>query len=201
MARGGRWFVVCGLLVAAPQAATPNPLFVQDFDGEVSWDSLNDSTLVYHPNAGDPKHRDWPHGKFNHIWGGPWSNAGLSTLGASGSSKSLVVTLQQGENYGKSISYYIGGNVRIVPDLLAFFSQPLPPAPPDNLGALVRDSYVSDSTLKEAYLRYYVMFSPTFNVRKGETGKIPGLAGTWRAGAGGMWPAVPDSLGWSARLC
>jgi hypothetical protein len=80
MTRGGRWFAVCVLLAAVPQAGTAGPLFVQDFDGE-NWNALNDSTLVYHPNAGDPKHRDWPHGSFNHIWGGPWPNAGLAHSG------------------------------------------------------------------------------------------------------------------------
>lgn len=193
MARSSRWFVVCALLAAVPQAGTPVPLFVQDFDGE-DWDDLNDSTLVHDPGVGNPKHRDWPHVVFNHICGGGgWDLAGLATLGASGSSTSLNVHFPQGSFRGKAISYYIGGQERVTPDLYAYFSGGSGDC------ALVRDSYVQPDR-GEAYLRYYVMFPTAFNAGKGHTGKIPGLAGTWRAGAGGYWPHWPDSLGWSARM-
>lgn len=165
--------------------------FEQDFDdlSTLTWSQHNDSLIT---TATEP----FPHTKFNHIRGGISSNAILDTTYTSGSisNRSLKVSIPDSvivpSHYGRSISYYLGGQViRGNPTIdTTYFSG----------GHEIRDSYSADQN--EMYLRYHIKLDANWLFNSEHIVKVPGLAGTYNSGAGGMWPDLPDSLGWSARM-
>ena len=176
-------------------SAQDTTYFAQDFD---DWEDRNFHTWSQHNdkliNTGN---QALPHVKFNHIRGGPAKNAILDTFPPSPPSgvidnRSLKVEIPPLSSYGRSISYYLEGQVvRGDPGVdTTYFSGGLP----------IRDSFVPDND--EMYLRYHVKLDARWEFDPDEVNvvKIPGLAGTYNAGAGRKWPQDPDSLGWSARM-
>ena len=163
--------------------------FTQDFEDSKlpTWATHNDSTITTSTRA-------LPHVKFNHIRGGRADRATLDTTSAG--NRSLKVTIPDSmknlewDHFGRSISYYLGGRIyRGDPTAnKTYFSGGLP----------ILDSHVPDEG--EIYLRYRVKLDPSWYFEEEHVVKIPGLAGTYNAGAGLMWPQEPDSLGWSARM-
>ena len=159
--------------------------FTQDFEDSKlpTWATHNDSTITTSTQA-------LPHVKFNHILGGSADDALLDTTSDVIANRFLKVSTLSGKNFGRSISYYLGGQtVRGDPAVnKTYFANGIP----------IRDSHVPDED--EIYLRYRVKLGKTWLFKVNQVVKIPGLAGTYNAGAGRMWPQDPDSLGWSARM-
>ena len=186
------------LCLGVNASAQDTTYFAQDFD---DWEDRNFRTWSQHNNKRiNTDTHALPHVKFNHIRGGKADRAILDTTYASDviANRSLKVSIPDSAknlkslHYGRSISYYLGGQIvrgNAAVDTTWKGGRP------------IRDSYVPDND--EMYLRYHVKLDTSwmFEVReKPRIVKIPGLAGTHKSGSGGMWPQDPDSLGWSARM-
>ena len=181
------------LCLSVHASAQDTTYFAQDFD---DWEDRNFRTWSQHNDKMiNTENQALPHVKFNQIIGGSAQNAILDTTDPSGVivNRSLKVIIPSLSSYGRSISYYLGGQV-VRGDAAVDTTW--------KKGQPIRDSFVPDND--EMYLRYHIkldsswMFKPAGD--KAHVVKIPGLAGTHRSGSGGMWPQDPDSLGWSARM-
>ena len=185
--------ILYGILCLSVHAsAQDTTYFAQDFD---DWEDRNFRTWSQHNdkmiNTGN---QALPHVRFNHIRGGSKNNAILDITYDSGVivNRSLKVSIPSLSSYGRSISYYLGGQV-VRGDAAVDTTY---------RGRPIRDSFVPDND--EMYLRYHIKLDPSWVFRtagaKAHVVKIPGLAGTHKSGSGRMWPQDPDSLGWSARM-
>ena len=179
------------LCLSVHVSAQDTTYFKQDFEDRAilrTWADHNDKMI-------NTENQALPHVKFNHIISGLAENAILDTTHSSSviENRSLKVSIPIDENYGRSISYYLGGQV-VRGDAAVDTTW--------KKGQPIRDSFVPDND--EMYLRYHIKLDPSWVFRpagdKAHVVKIPGLAGTHKSGSGGMWPQEPDSLGWSARM-
>ena len=181
------------LCLSVHASAQDTTYFAQDFDDWEdrnfrTWSQHNDKMITTDTQA-------LPHVKFNHIISGLAQNAILDTTDPSGVivNRSLKVLIPRDESYGRSISYYLGGQV-VRGDAAVDTTW--------KKGQPIRDSFVPDND--EMYLRYHIKLDPSWFFEpagdKQHVVKIPGLAGTHKSGSGRMWPQDPDSLGWSARM-
>ncbi len=185
------------LCLSVHVSAQDTTYFAQDFEDRAilrTWADHNDKMI-------NTENQALPHVKFNHIQGGLPERATLDITYASGviANRSLKVFIPNMEgdpespHYGRSISYYLGGQV-VRGDAAVDTTW--------KKGQPIRDSFVPDND--EMYLRYHIKLDPSWVFRpagaKAHVVKIPGLAGTHKSGSGGMWPQEPDSLGWSARM-
>ena len=187
------------LCLSVHASAQDTTYFAQDFDDWEdrnfrTWSQHNDKMITTDTQA-------LPHVKFNDIRGGEADRAILDTTYASDviANRSLKVFIPnsarnfKSPHYGRSISYYLGGQV-VRGDAAVDTTW--------KKGQPIRDSFVPDND--EMYLRYHIKLDPSWLFRpagaKAHVVKIPGLAGTHKSGSGGMWPQDPDSLGWSARM-
>ena len=200
-----RPILYAALCLSGTALAQDTTYFKQDFEDYRlrTWAEHNDSTNTTADQA-------LPHVKFNRIRGGHPARAFLDTTlaGIVLENRSLEVFIpdstrnqdgtmnQDGTtgdlprlHFGRSVSYYFGG--RIVR------------GDENNLWptgtSRIYDSYVPDND--EMYLRYHVKLENGWKFDRGDLVKIPGLAGTYNAGAGGH-RADPDQgkVGWSARM-
>ena len=137
-----------------------------------------------------------PHVIFNDVRGGVGrgveQRVHLETT--SSGNRILKILVERGEHYGRSTSYYLGGKI-VRGD---------PAVHQTHRGGTIYDSHVPDND--EMYFRYHIKlgsdwdFTNNGDIDIPQVVKIPGLAGTYNSGSGGMWPQDPDSLGWSARM-
>ena len=171
------------LCLSGTALAQDTTYFKQDFEDLTLsiWADHYDKTITTETQA-------LPHVKFNDLRGGLGGVGRRVNLETASGDRVLKVKVEKDQHYGRSISYYLGG--RIV--------RGDPAVHKTHKGGKIYDSYVPDND--EMYFRYHIKLGSDWGFRGVNVVKIPGLAGTYNSGSGGMWPQDPDSLGWSARM-
>ncbi len=164
--------------------------FKQDFDdfSVPTWASHYDET-IFTPLGSLPDASE-----FNFIRGGHPLNAILDTVGTNRSLEIFIpdstLAVSWNKHFGRSISYYFGGRVVAIDSTIkrTEFSGGLP----------IWDAYAGEQN--EVYLRYNLKIASNWQYDVEDVVKVPGLTGTYNAGAGGIPPDLSKGhLGWSAR--